>query len=136
MTPKPTIARARAMRATLSPPEARLWVALRRLRGDGFHFRRQAPFEPYFLDFVCHAHRLAVEVDGSQHGLPEQARHDAERDAALARAGYRTLRFAASDVLGNLEGVVTAIRLALAQHFAPPGATRHPPHKGEGKNDL
>ncbi|MCU4161654.1 DUF559 domain-containing protein [Acidiphilium sp. AL] len=126
-----TIARARALRRILSPPEARLWVALRRLRGDGFHFRRQAPFQQYYLDFVCHAHRLAIEVDGSQHGQPEQARHDAQRDTTLARAGYRTLRIAAADVLGNLEGIVTAIRLALNQ--APPGASRHPPLTGEGE---
>ena len=133
MTPHPTIARARAMRRALTPPEASLWVALRRLRGEGFHFRRQAPFRGYFLDFVCYAHRLVIEVDGAQHGEQEAARHDAIRDAVLAREGFRTLRFAAVDVLGNLEGVVAAIRLALTP---PPGAARHPPHKGEGDPTL
>lgn len=125
------------MRSALTPPEARLWVTLRHLHADGFHFRRQAPFDHYFLDFVCHAHRLVVEVDGAQHGEPDQARHDAQRDAYLARHGYRTLRFAAFDVLGNLEGVVAAIRLALEPlpgARPPPGATRHPPRKGEGKD--
>jgi len=52
------------------------------------------------------------------------------RDAVLAREGFRTLRFAAEDVLSNLEGVVTAIRLALAA--PPPGALRHPPHEATG----
>ena len=131
MTPSATTARARAMRSALTPPEASLWVALRRLRGDGFHFRRQAPFRGYFLDFVCYTQRLVVEVDGAQHGEREQARHDTIRDAVLAREGFRTLRFAASDVLSNLDGVVTAIRLAL--DAPPPGASRHPPHKGEGE---
>ncbi|MDA8049639.1 MAG: DUF559 domain-containing protein [Rhodospirillales bacterium] len=145
MTPHTITARARAMRSALTPPEASLWVALRRLRGEGFHFRRQAPFRGYFLDFACYAHRLVVEVDGAQHEEPEQARHDTIRDAVLARQGFRTLRFAALDVLGNLDGVVTAIRLALGEtmpgpsdhpvHVAPPppGASRHPPHKGEGE---
>jgi len=131
MTLHVTLARARAMRSALTPPEASLWVALRRLRGEGFHFRRQAPFRSYFLDFVCYTHRLVIEVDGAQHGEQEQARHDTIRDAVLAREGFRTLRFAAEDVLSNLEGVVTAIRSALAA--PPPGASRHPPHKGEGE---
>jgi len=128
-----TIAHARALRRALTPPEARLWVALRRLREDGFHFRRQVPFRQYVLDFACHTHRIAVEVDGRQHGDPERARHDANRDAVLAHEGYRTLRFAASDVLVNLEGVVAAIRLALAENPPPPVAARHPPQRGEGK---
>ena len=117
------------MRQSLSPPEARLWVALRRLRADGCHFRRQAPFRGYFLDFVCFASRLAVEVDGAQHGGEAHLAHDATRDAVLAREGFRTLRFQGRDVLANLEGVVRAIRLALA----PPGPPGHPPHEGEGK---
>ena len=159
MTPHTPVARARAMRSALTPPEARLWVALRRLRGEGFHFRRQAPFRGYFLDFVCYPHRLVVEVDGAQHGEPEQAGHDTIRDAVLAREGFRTLRLAAPDVLSNLDGVVMTIRLALGEappgsadhpghvasplpgasrhppHVAPPppGASRHPPHKGEGE---
>ncbi len=131
MTPHTTIVRARAMRSALTPPEASLWIALRRLRSKGLHFRRQAPFRGYFLDFVCYTHCLVVEVDGAQHGEQEQARHDTIRDAVLAQEGFRTLRFAASDVLGNLDGVVTAIRLAL--DAPPPGAARHPPHKGEGE---
>jgi very-short-patch-repair endonuclease len=35
------------------------------------------------------------------------------RDAVLAREGFRTLRFLAVDVMGNLEGVSVAIREAL-----------------------
>ncbi|RYF25757.1 MAG: DUF559 domain-containing protein [Comamonadaceae bacterium] len=58
------VQRAREMRKALTPPEARLWACLKRLRAEGFHFRRQAPFRGYFLDFVCHGRRLVIEVDG------------------------------------------------------------------------
>jgi very-short-patch-repair endonuclease len=44
-----------------------MWSFLKRLRAEGFHFRRQAPFRGYFLDFVCHAQRLVIEVDGRMH---------------------------------------------------------------------
>ncbi len=129
MMPQNTTARARARHSALTTPEARLWAGLRRLRGDGFHFRRQAPFRGYFLDFVCYTHHLVVEVDGAQHGESERACPNTIRDAVLEREGFRTRYFAASDVLGKRDGVVTASRLALP----PPGASRHPPHKGEGE---
>ncbi len=35
---------------------------------------------------------LIVEVDGSQHRLPAQFRHDGERDAAARKAGWQTVR--------------------------------------------
>jgi very-short-patch-repair endonuclease len=73
--------------------ERRLWSRLRRLREDGFRFRRQAPFRGYYLDFVCFDRRLVVELDGGQHADVPQADHDAVRDAILARQGFTVLRF-------------------------------------------
>ncbi len=127
-----TTDRARQMRSAMSPPEARLWVALRRLRADGFHFRRQVPFRGYFLDFACHDRRLVVEVDGAMHDF--RIEHDRTRDGALAREEYRTLRYSNADIRDNLEGVMMGIRTALAAH----GPTRIadaivPPHKGGGE---
>jgi very-short-patch-repair endonuclease len=90
------IERAREMRKAMTPAEIRLWLALRRLRADGFHFRRQVPFRGYFLDFVCHGYCLVIEVDGQTHD--DRVDHDRLRDAVLAREGYRTLRFSNEDV--------------------------------------
>ena len=45
------IAKAREMRKAMTPAEARPWVALRSLRSEGLHFRKQAPFRGYYLDF-------------------------------------------------------------------------------------
>ena len=105
--------RAREMRKTLTPQEARLWAHLRPLRARGFHIRRQAPFKGFYLDFVCFKQRLVVEVDGGQHNEDVQAAHDAMRDAVLSRAGFRTLRFWNHDVNTNLDGVLTDILRAL-----------------------
>jgi very-short-patch-repair endonuclease len=120
------------MRRTLSPPEARLWVELKGLRSEGFHFRRQAPFQIYYLDFVCFSRRLVVEVDGQQHGLPEQARRDAVRDNVLRREGFRVLRYPAEDVRTNLYGVISGIRAILVE--TPPTRPLRglPPHEGGG----
>lgn len=121
------------MRKSLTPPEARLWVFLRKLRREGHHFRRQAPFRGWYLDFVCYERRLVVEADGLDHDTEEQARRDRLRDRVLAREGFRTLRFWSKDVALNFDWVADTIREALRN--APPGPSGHPPHEGEGDLD-
>jgi very-short-patch-repair endonuclease len=125
---------ARRMRKQLTPQEAQLWRVLKGLRSEGYHFRRQAPFRGYYLDFVCFKHRLVVEVDGGQHAFPEQARHDAVRDAVLAREGFRTLRFWNGDINTNLEGVCESIWGALSREPPPWRASRAcPSPQGGGR---
>ena len=127
-----TIAKARAMRKAMSPPEARLWVALRPLRKAGYQFRRQHPLRGYFLDFVCLDRRLIVEVDGMTHA--GRGVRDAERDAAMARLGFKTLRVPAIDVRDRLGDVVDWIVREL--EAAPTRLTqgRQPPSPdGEGE---
>ena len=103
------IDRARQLRKQLTPQETRLWLRLRALRPQGLHFRRQAPFKGYFLDFVCFERRLVVEIDGAQHGEVNQAKHDARRDAVLRDEGFVTLRFWNSDVNADINSVVDTI---------------------------
>ena len=67
---------------------------------------------PFFADFLCRQRKLIVEVDGYSHDIaPER---DVARDAVLRAKGYRVLHFSNDDVKMNTEGVVEAIRLALA----------------------
>ena len=111
-------------------PEVILWSGLKRLRAEGFQFRRQAPFRGYYLDFVCFSRRLVIEVDGEGHADAVQAAHDAIRDSVLKREGFRVLRFWNGEVRENLEGVMSSIRAALeAAPVSPPGSRlrRDPP---------
>lgn len=110
---RPNVERARDLRRNMSEPEVMLWSRLKRLREQGFHIRRQAPFHGYYLDFVCHTRRLVIEVDGSQHGGDVQADHDAIRDRILASKGYRVLRFWTGEVRRDLASVVDRIIGAL-----------------------
>jgi very-short-patch-repair endonuclease len=100
-------------RAQLNAPERLLWSRLRLFRGSGFHFRKQAQFQAYVLDFVCHSRRVVVEVDGSKHAEERHAQHDLVRDAILRRQGYEVLRVPASDVMRNLDGVMAHVEEAL-----------------------
>jgi len=101
------VARARELRRDRTDAEARLWNALRARRLGGWTWRRQAPWGPYFLDFLCRDARLVVEVDGGQHA--DQVAYDGRRTAYIARAGLRVLRFWNSDVLTNRDGVCLTI---------------------------
>lgn len=119
------VKRARVLRKQMTPQEVRVWLRLRALRKQGLHFRRQAPFGNYILDFVCFERRLAVEIDGAQHGENAQAAHDARRDAALAQAGFETLRFWNSDVNADIDSVIETVFVratARATVVAAPGS--------------
>jgi very-short-patch-repair endonuclease len=96
-----TFKRARALRRAMTLPEVLLWQALRGGKVGGLRFRRQHPVGSYVLDFYCPSVRLAVEVDGAAHDIPEQAGHDLRRDAWLAQQGIRVLRVLATDVLNE-----------------------------------
>ena len=113
----------------MTPPELRLWSALRR-RPEGLKFRRQHPFGPYVLDFFCDASKLAVEIDGEAHGRGDGPARDARRDAFLRRQGLSVLRVTAEEVRINLEGVVAQIGAAAS--FAPSTASRSPAPRGGG----
>ena len=71
----------------------------------GLKFFRQYSVGPYILDFCCPERRLAIEVDGGQHGDVFGQRHDAYRDSYLRELNIRVIRFWNNDVLQNIEGV-------------------------------
>ena len=96
---------AKSMRRTMTEAELKLWNELRAHRLMGMGFRRQVPIGPYIADFVCSAHSLIVEVDGSQHGLPEEAAKDQMRTTYLEGRGWTILRFWNDDVLRDIDGV-------------------------------
>jgi very-short-patch-repair endonuclease len=136
---KQAIDRARELREHMTDPERVLWYKLRELKQLGYRIRRQSPFRSYVLDFVEHGARLVVELDGSQHGLPEQVRRDEKRDALLSAEGYMVMRFWNSEIVENLDGVVERITREL-QHRDPHATIAsgdcRPPHKGEVKRST
>jgi len=92
------------MRRIATDAERRLWLLLRDRSLDGIKFRRQVPFGPYVLDFVCFERRLVVEVDGGQHG---DSQSDKTRTARLRAEQFQVVRYWNNDVLKDPEGVLT-----------------------------
>jgi very-short-patch-repair endonuclease len=56
---------------------------------------------------------LSVELDGIQHGLPEQRRRDEEREKFLASGGIEELRFWNHQWRKNRDGILLEIWNAL-----------------------
>ena len=75
----------------------------------GFPFRRQRPVMNYIADFMCKELMLVIEVDGITHEDEKVILNDERRQAALEAAGFTVLRFNDSDVLDNMQGVISAL---------------------------
>jgi very-short-patch-repair endonuclease len=117
--------RDRAMRARLTEPEMRLWLALRAKRLNGIKFTRQVVRGRAIPDFIARSHKLIVEVDGDTHAGNEA--YDARRTAALEAEGYRVVRFTNAEVMTNLDGVLQSIAAAVTTAPLPnplPGGAR------------
>ena len=85
--------RAKELRSRLTPSEAMLWERLRANKLNDLHFRRQHPVANYILDFYCHEHRLAIELDGKIHDQKDQKERDLGRENNLRALGIHILRF-------------------------------------------
>jgi len=117
--------RAREMRNNPTEPEKRLWQALRGKQLFGHKFCRQEVIGFRIVDFFCPTKGLAVELDGDTH----QREIDLARDARILRElGFRVVRFTNEEVMQNLDGVLTALAIALdRQPKRWPGRREHHP---------
>jgi very-short-patch-repair endonuclease len=97
---------ARRLRGDQTEAEERLWSYLRGRRLEGEKFVRQFQIGNFIADFACRTARLAIELDGGQHG----AERDAARTEAIERHGYHVIRFWNHEVLADTEVVLDAIR--------------------------
>jgi very-short-patch-repair endonuclease len=125
------LARARTLRSEQTDAEKRLWSILRGGRMMGCKFRRQVWIAGYIADFICLEARLIVEADGGQHAQAQA--YDEARSAALAREGFRVLRFWNHQILTETQSVIDTIATAVNPH-PPTTAWRAPPSPqlGEG----
>ena len=120
MTPPKITQIARMLRKDDTWAEKLLWRWLRDRRFSAYKFRRQHPYPPHVLDFFCLEALLNIELDGRQHGLPEQQAKDSARDAWLAAQGIKVLRFWNGRLRREKEVVREAIWHALQERAPQP----------------
>jgi very-short-patch-repair endonuclease len=104
--------KARKLRKSVTTAEERAWWLLRNRRLMGLKFRRQHPIGKFVVDFYCSQSRLAVELDGSVHAQPSQARKDAGKNAYLKRLGIRVLRLPNGMVVEDPDSFLRKVREA------------------------
>lgn len=101
------IPRAKELRKEATKQENRLWYDF--LRGYPVRFQRQKTIDSFIADFCCHAARLVIEVDGSQHYDEQGLAYDKERSAIFAEYGVKVIRFSNMEIEKNFQEVCNAI---------------------------
>ena len=122
---KELIPLAKKLRRDATPQERRLWYEF--LKDYPVRFQRQKVIDDYIVDFLCHAARLVIELDGDQHGEAENIRRDALRTAELEAQGLRVLRFSNQEIEKSLEAVCNAINRVVRERLSPSAATDFQP---------
>ncbi len=127
-------ANARSLRKNSTDAERILWSELRDHRLNGAGFRRQVPIGNYIADFMCHATKLVIELDGGQHFSEQGEQADAARAAAIEAKGFRVLRFSNHEVMTNRAGVLETIAAAVVAGTPTPALPRK--RRGETRKSL
>jgi len=104
----------RELRRTQTDAERAFWAKVRNKQFHGMKFFRQYSFGPYILDFYCPEKKLAVELDGGHHNLPDGREYDAVRTDCLNDQGVEVVRFWNNEVIGNMDGVLACLELKIA----------------------
>ncbi len=111
------VEKAHRLRKAMTAAEQRAWWLLRDRNLRGMKFRRQHPIGKFVVDFYCQQSRLAVELDGSVHAQPSQARKDSAKDAYLRGLGIRVLRLPNGMVLEDPETFCNKVSKAATENF-------------------
>ena len=94
---------AKNLRKNMTKEERRLWYTF--LRAHPVRFLRQKVIDNYIVDFYCHAARLIVELDGSQHYQTTGMLRDQIRTERLEQRNLLVVRIPNNAVNENFEGV-------------------------------
>ena len=104
---------AKTLRKNMTREERHLWYDF--LRGYSPRFLRQKVIDGYIVDFYCHAARLVVELDGSQHYEEKGLLADQIRTDRLEERRLTVLRIPNNAVKQNFPGVCEFIMLAVME---------------------
>jgi very-short-patch-repair endonuclease len=98
----------RQLRNNMTYCEKIVWLHLRK-RQLGYRFLRQYSVDHFVIDFYCPELKLAVELDGNVHEIPEQKNYDRARQKYLEKFGIKFIRIKNEEFLGNLNKAFSRI---------------------------
>ena len=109
------IPRAKNLRKNATPQENHLWYDYS--KSYPVRFQRQKAIGDFIVDFYCHAAKLVVEIDGSQHYTESGVAQDKERTQALSEYDLFVLRFSNYDINTQFNGVCEQIDLTVRERM-------------------
>jgi imidazole glycerol-phosphate synthase subunit HisF len=104
---------AKVLRNNLTLAEEKLWNVLSNKKFHGLKFRRQHPIGGFILDFYCHSIKLAIEIDGNIHLLPDVKINDKERQIIIEEMGIKVVRFTNEQINEDVSSVLNALELVI-----------------------
>ena len=110
----------KSLRVTQTDAESCLWEKIRAHQFRGLKFFRQYGIGEYIVDFYCPKLKLAIEIDGSQHGTEERREYDQIRAEFMKSMGIATVRFGNLEVLQNIEDVLAKLEEYIEKLNSPP----------------
>ena len=111
------IPQAKKLRKQATPQENHLWYDF--LRSYPVRFQRQKTIDTYIVDFYCHAAKLVIEIDGSQHYEPKGQAYDEQRTAVLQKYELEVLRFSNRDINTSVRAVCEQIDNEVNRRMKP-----------------
>lgn len=109
------VKRARELRANMTPWERKLWYCF--LKSYPIRFQGQKCIDQYIIDFYCARGKIAIELDGSGHYVPEAEQYDRNRTKMLERYGIKVIRFCNTDIDNQFDNVCAVIDLVIKERM-------------------
>jgi very-short-patch-repair endonuclease len=99
---------------------------------------RERSFFPYFIDFAFENEKVAIEIDGKQHELPERKESDQEKDDLLMKDGWKVYRIEAKQILERLDDVMMEVIKFIgdSKTFEKCGLITYKEYKSEKRKEL
>ena len=94
---------AKNLRKNMTKEERHLWYDF--LKKLSITVNRQKVIGKYIVDFYIASHKIAIELDGSQHYENKNIVYDLDRSRYLQNEGIKVLRYTNLDINCNFEGV-------------------------------
>ena len=94
---------AKKLRKNMTKEERKLWYEF--LRSYPIRFLRQKVIDNYIVDFYCHAARIIIELDGSQHYEEQGLIRDFVRTENINKRDLLVIRIPNNEITKNFRGV-------------------------------